>query len=167
MSTAYRAVGVVLVLAAVGGAVWFRTTRSNAQASVASVSTEVCEECALPPAMAGSGEPTPDIPTGSGLPCLAEFGSDECPDCQEMAATLRALEPKVAGRLDIVRVDTDEFPRAPQEWKLRLIPTQVAVSAEGEELWRHEGAIGEDDLLAELEAAGVSLISTEPADPKS
>jgi len=164
MNVAYRIVGGLLVLAALGGVIWFKVRPAPTPPTV---NREVCEECALPPAMAGKGEPTPAIPTGSGLPCLAEFGSDECEACKKMAGILADMEPGVTGALDIVRVDTDDYPAAAQEWKLRMIPTQVGVSAEGEELWRHEGAISEAEIRAELERAGVTLPAEATPSPES
>jgi thioredoxin 1 len=152
MSQSYRIIGGVLVVAALGGVAWLKTRPRDVPTTVNNVP---CPECALPPAMAGSGEPAPPIPTGSGLPCLVEFGSDECQACKKMVSVLAEAEPRLKGRADLLRVDTDDHPQAAQGWNLRMIPTQVAVSADGKELWRHEGFIPIDELLAELTRVGI------------
>lgn len=156
MSPRYRIAAGALVVLVLGGVVWARVRSPRTPAVADTAVSEVCEsECALPPAMWGSGEPMPAIPTGSGLPCLVEFGSDECKACQNMVKVLDAIGPRLEGKADIVRVDTDEHPLAAKDWSLRMIPTQVAVSPDGKELWRHEGFIPEDELLGELAKVGI------------
>lgn len=160
MNRWYRVIGGAVIAVAVVGAIWSRSP--GGPRVTQGPGTEVCAECALPPSMAGSGEPVPPIPTGSGRPCLAEFGSDECKACQKMAGVMDAIEPGLRAKLDIQRVDTDDFPKAAQDWRLRMIPTQVLVAADGAELWRHEGAIEAPELLSEIEArAGVGIESAE------
>jgi hypothetical protein len=160
MNRAYRVVGAVMIVSALAGVAWVKARPRPLPTIVDNVS---CPECALPPAMAGKGEPTPAIPTGSGLPCLAEFGSDECEACRKMSGVMEGLGPRLHGAVDVVRIDSDDYPAAAQEWKLRMIPTQVAVSADGRELWRHEGDIEPDELLAEL--AGVGIVAPAQVPP--
>jgi len=155
MSSAYRAIGLAILAIAVAGAVGYRIGRAGPRLpeSVAADRVE-CAECALPPAQEWS-ESMPPIPAGSGLACCVEFGSDECPQCRRMEEVFAALEPRLAGRVDLVRIDTDVHRQAGLRFALRMIPAQVALAADGAELWRHEGELSEAELLAELEKAGV------------
>jgi len=159
MNATYRVVGGLLVLAALGSVAWYKTRPRDVPTTVNNVP---CPECALPPTMAGSGEPTPPIPRGSGLPCLVEFGSDECESCRNMVPVLVEAEERLSGAVDVIRVDTDDHPQAAQEWKLRMIPTQVAVSADGKELWRHEGFIAMEGIATELARVGMECADADP-----
>ena len=69
-----------------------------------------------------------------------------------MEQVLAVFEPKMAGRLDVVRVDTDIYLAEVQRWRLRMIPTQVLVGPTGKELWRHEGYIPLEELIAATES---------------
>lgn len=154
MTSTYRLIGIAVVAVAVAGAVGYRIGQGGPKVPAGATAEGVeCPECALPPALEWS-ESMPPMPTGSGLACLAEFGSDECPQCRHMEEVFAALEPQLAGRIDLVRIDTDVHRQAGLRFALRMIPTQVALAADGAELWRHEGEIGEAELLAELEKAG-------------
>ncbi len=148
----YRVTGLLVVAVVLGFAAGRHVGKAQGEASarVANSASGGCDTCALPSSQAQGSRvtPAPKIPTGSGLPCLVEFGSDECRDCQRMKAVLDALEPRVAGRLDIVRVDTDVHRGEAQRFRLRLVPTQVLVDATGAELWRHEGFLPLEELQA-------------------
>ena len=107
--------------------------------------------------------PAPKAPTGSGLPCLLELGSDECEACQLMEKVLKQVALELAGTADVVFVDTDLYPEEATRWRLRLIPTQLLLDAEGKELWRHEGYVSVEDLLAKLSELGVELSESRQA----
>lgn len=116
---------------------------------------DVC--CAPAPASGRNVGPAPEVPTGSGLPCLLELGSDECQPCQLMEDVLHQVADKLAGKLDVVVIDTDLYPEEATRWRLRLIPTQILLDADGTELWRHESDLPADELLASLSEAGIDL----------
>jgi thioredoxin 1 len=149
----YQWVGLVAVAAGVTLAVGLRIGQSRAAAP--GLTTAVgCETCCGPGAPSAlPGTKPPAIPTGSGLPCLVEFGADECGPCLSMAGVLGEVEPKLKGKVDLVRVDTDVYLGEVQRWRLRMVPTQILVDAQGKELWRHEGYIAADDLMAKIRAA--------------
>ena len=67
-----------------------------------------------------------------------------------MSKVLAAVAPKLAGKVDIVRVDTDVHLGEVQRWRLRIIPTRIMVGAAGKELWRHEGGLTADELVAKV-----------------
>lgn len=114
------------------------------------------ECCALPEEMIQTGEP-PKIPPGNGLPCIVEFGSDECNQCQDMYTLLTELAPKLEGKADVVILDTDVYPVEAKRWQLRMIPTQIFFDAEGNEVDRHETYLPAEELLAKLKAAGADV----------
>jgi thioredoxin 1 len=113
-----------------------------------------CDACTeqTGPATDSVAAPAPAVPTGSGRPCLVELGADDCQACREMVQVLDEVTPKLAGKVDVVRIDTNAYPQQARRWRLRMIPTQLVVGAQGEELWRHEGSIAAEGLLAEVAA---------------
>jgi hypothetical protein len=50
-----------------------------------------------------------------------------------------------------------ENPDAGKPYRIKLIPTQVFFDASGKELWRHEGFISKEDILAKWKELGVSF----------
>ncbi len=109
-----------------------------------------CEDVPPPPQSAG---PAPQVPTGSGLPCLVELGGEDREACKAMAPVLAEVAETLAGQVDVVKIDTDLYRQEAIRWQLRLIPTQILLDADGEILWRHEGHIPADELLAEIRKA--------------
>lgn len=67
-----------------------------------------------------------------------------------MEQVLQQIEPELRGHLDVLRVDTDIYRQEAARWRLRMVPTQLLVNAQGKELWRHEGYITADDLRARI-----------------
>ena len=151
---AYRAVGLVLVVGGLGfvAGMHFGAARQAAALAVAAGPAEGSSACCtVGPSPAGPASAAPAVPTGSGRPCLAEFGSDECDACKRMQAVLAEAEQHFSGVVDLVRVDTDIHPAEAQRWRLRMVPTQILVDASGTELWRHEGYLPFDELRTEVE----------------
>jgi len=149
---------VVLLAGAIVGVVaasagWYFVTRAPRVPEDAAVRTVVCAECSPPASQADSKEPMPAIPTGSGLPCLVQFEVAGSAECESAGEALEATGSKLEGALDTLRIDTEEFPQSGSDWRLHIVPTHVLVSPEGEELWRHEGAITENELLEAVSGA--------------
>jgi len=91
------------------------------------------------------------------LPRLVDLGAKECIPCKMLAPILEQLTAEYKGRLDVVFIDVWENPAAGQDYNIRLIPTQIFFDAQGKELWRHQGFISKDDILAKWKEFGVDL----------
>lgn len=105
-----------------------------------------------------SDVPPPDIPTGSGLPCIVALGArDCCEECLEMRIMLEDMRPDLEGIADVVVVDTGLYPQEAQRWRLRLTPTQIIVDAEGTEIARLEGAMTREQIINALREAGIGV----------
>jgi len=157
----YQIISLLVVSAGLAFVIGFKVGQERPsvipQAAQAGETGDTDEECcALPEEMAQTGEP-PRIPPGNGLPCVVEFGSDECKQCQDMQVLLAELAPKLQGQADVVILDTDIFPVEAKRWQLRMIPTQIFFDAEGNETDRHETYLPAAELLAKLKAAGAKL----------
>jgi hypothetical protein len=74
-----------------------------------------------------------------------------------MAPILADLRKTYAGRLQVDLVDTNEDPEAADKLKVTIIPTQIFFDAAGKELFRHEGFMSKEDILAKWKELGVDL----------
>lgn len=146
----YQTVGLLLV---VGGLIFIAGRHAGERRSSASPAAREASDgscCTVPVSPAAKAAPKVKIPTGSGRPCLVEFGSDECNECQRMAVVLQQVTPQLKTTTDVVAVDTDLHPGEAQRWRLRMVPTQILVDPQGQELWRHEGYFATGELLAKV-----------------
>jgi thioredoxin 1 len=105
--------------------------------------------------------PPSKVSTAAGLPRLVDLGSTTCIPCKMMAPILEDLRKECAGRMQVDFIDVNQNPDAAKPFGIKLIPTQVFFDASGKELWRHEGFISKDDILAKWKELGVDL----PASP--
>ena len=91
------------------------------------------------------------------LPRLVDLGAGKCIPCKMMAPILEELKETYAGRMDVVFIDVWENPDAGKEYGINLIPTQIFYDAAGTELFRHEGFLAREDILAKWKELGVDL----------
>lgn len=91
-----------------------------------------------------------------GKPTIAEFGSDTCFTCQQMAKVLQQLEQGYGEQLAIAHVNIVKQPEYTQQYRIMLMPTQVFFDANGKETGRHMGALTQQEILDALgiKAAG-------------
>ena len=120
-------------------------------AAVAVISME--QSAASPP----SG---PSTQTAGGLPRLVGLGSTTCIPCKMMTPVLDELAKEYAGRMQVEFVNVNEKPDIAKSFGIKLIPTQVFIDSSGKELWRHEGFIAKQDILAKWQELGVKFAAT-------
>ena len=95
--------------------------------------------------------------TSSSLPKLIDLGADKCIPCKMMAPTLEELRKEYAGKFEVVFIDVWKNPSAGKEFGIRIIPTQIFFAASGKELYRHQGFISKEDILARWKEFGINL----------
>ena len=88
---------------------------------------------------------------------MIELGSKTCIPCQMMQPILEELRKEYKGQLEVPFWDVYEHPEKAKAYKIRVIPTQVFVGADGKELFRHEGFFAKADILAKFKEHGVVL----------
>ncbi len=91
------------------------------------------------------------------LPRLVDLGATKCIPCKMMAPILDDLKRTYAGRLDVQFIDVWENPDAGKKYGISVIPTQIFYDSAGKELFRHEGFLGKEDILAKWKELGVEL----------
>jgi thioredoxin 1 len=113
--------------------------------------------------MKKGGSASPSAQGSSKLPRLVDLGSTICIPCKMMAPVLDELKKEYAGRMRVEFIDVNENPDAAKPFGIKLIPTQVFIDAKGKELWRHEGFISKQDILAKWQELGVSFAAASVA----
>ena len=75
----------------------------------------------------------------SSLPVLVDFWAPWCGPCRMVSPALEKIADERAGKLKLVKVNTDDAPNLSQRFGIRGIPTLVLVS-QGREVARSVGA---------------------------
>ena len=90
-----------------------------------------------------------------GTVTLVDLGAGECIPCKMMAPILAKLERVYAGRAAVVFLDVwkDEAPA--RRFGIRTIPTQIFFDKKGKEVYRHEGFLGEKEIVNLFKNMGV------------
>jgi len=91
------------------------------------------------------------------IPMLMDLGAGKCIPCKMMAPILEELKQEYAGKMDVQFVDVWKNPAPGKKYGVRVIPTQIFFDASGKELFRHEGFISKEDILAKWKELGVDI----------
>lgn len=81
-------------------------------------------------------------------PVFVEFFADWCPHCRKMMPIIERLKEKAAGQMEVVQynIDDNSNQRLVDYYRVQAIPLMMVYKG-GEQLWRKNGEIGEDELL--------------------
>lgn len=90
------------------------------------------------------------------LPRMLELGSVGCRPCDMMVPILDELRIDYVGRLSVEFYDVRKDPSPAQKYRIRLIPTQIFLDAEGNEFFRHEGYYPKEEIVKVLADMGVN-----------
>lgn len=118
---------------------------------------DVCDTIAAAP-QAEAQPKTPPEPAQrvrGKLPRLVDLGRNTCIPCKKMAPILEELAREYQGRAVVEVIDLRDKPGAAQEYGIKLIPTQVFFDENGKEVWRHEGFLAKDQIVAKFAEMGV------------
>lgn len=86
-----------------------------------------------------------------------ELGSVNCIPCKQMQPVMKKVEQKYGAQVQVVFYDvwTDKDKAMAYKYKIRAIPTQVFLSADGKEYSRHEGYFPFEELEKVLKQKGL------------
>jgi len=90
-----------------------------------------------------------------GMVTMVDLGANRCIPCKMMAPILNKMEKQYAGRAAIVFLDVWVDPQPAEYFRIRTIPTQIFFNKKGKEVYRHEGFMSEEEIVAMLEKMGV------------
>ena len=79
---------------------------------------------------------------------FVELGSVNCIPCKKMQPVMKAIEKKYGDQIKVVFHDVwkEDQKQYASMYKIKLIPTQVFLDAEGKEFYRHEGFYPESEI---------------------
>jgi thioredoxin 1 len=92
---------------------------------------------------------------------FVELGSVNCIPCKAMQPVMKAIEEKYSGQIKVIFYDVwkAEQKKYAAEYKIRLIPTQVFLDADGKEIFRHEGFFPELEIDKLLQSHGLQPVN--------
>ena len=112
MKTDSNKIGVILIVfALVVAVVIIKTTQKREAAPSASAAQQ--------------------METQAGLPQVLDFGKGTCAMCKKMAPIMEELKKEYEGRVVVKVINIAQRPEFVEKFKIRLIPTQVFLDAEG------------------------------------
>lgn len=91
-----------------------------------------------------------DAETRASVPVLVDFWAPWCGPCKAMAPVLEQIARSHAGRLKVVKVNTDSEPSLAGRFRVQGIPL-IVLMRDGAEVDRLVGAVPEAQLAAWLE----------------
>jgi thioredoxin 1 len=88
---------------------------------------------------------------------FVELGSVKCIPCKMMQPIMKDIEKEYGNQVQVIFHDvwTDDGKPFALKFKIRAIPTQVFLDAEGKEFFRHEGYYPKDEIVKLLKTKGV------------
>lgn len=89
-----------------------------------------------------------------------ELGSVNCIPCKKMQPVMKSIEKKYGSQIEVIFYDVwkDEFKSKVEEYKIKLIPTQVFLDQNGKEIDRHEGFYPEEEMDKFLKSKGLKIL---------
>ena len=87
-----------------------------------------------------------DLLSGSDVPVLVDFYATWCGPCQMMAPILDKVNNQLRGRLQVVKIDTDNYPQLASQYEINALPTLVLFK-NGQPVDRIEGVVPAKQLL--------------------
>jgi len=88
---------------------------------------------------------------------FVELGSVNCVPCKQMQPVMKSIEEKYGEQVKVIFYDVwkQEQKKYAQQYKVRLIPTQVFLDENGKEFHRHEGFYPESEIEKILQSKGL------------
>jgi thioredoxin 1 len=88
---------------------------------------------------------------------MVDLGAHKCIPCKMMAPILTKLTKEYAGKAAIIFIDVWEDNSQGSKFGIKSIPTQIFFDREGKEVYRHQGFMAEDAIVAQLDKMGAKL----------
>jgi len=79
-----------------------------------------------------------------------ELGADKCIPCKAMQPVMREIAQEYKGTIQVVFYDVWKIPKYAKDYGVQMIPTQVFIDKNGDEIFRHVGFYAKDDIIKML-----------------
>jgi thioredoxin 1 len=97
------------------------------------------------------------------MPALLEFGRGWCIPCKYMKPILEDMSRAYAGKALVTTVDMDANKKLVKQFRIRMMPTQVFLTPDGNEYFRHEGTLEREQIAEVFAKMGVAPGTQGPA----
>jgi len=104
---------------------------------------------------AAEESPLPSEVPVKGMVTMVDLGAHKCIPCKMMAPIIEKLKEEYKGKAAILFIDVWEHREEAPKYGIRAIPTQIFYAKSGEEVYRHEGFMNKESIVAELQKLGV------------
>jgi len=84
-----------------------------------------------------------------------ELGADRCIPCKAMQPVMREIAQEYKGTIQVVFYDVWKTPKYAKDYGIQMIPTQVFIGKNGEEIFRHVGFFPKEDIIKMLKEKGI------------
>jgi len=84
-----------------------------------------------------------------------ELGADRCIPCKAMQPIMREIAQKYKGTIQVVFYDVWKTPKYAKDYGIKMIPTQVFIDKNGDEIFRHVGFFAKDKIIKMLKEKGI------------
>ncbi|NJL19937.1 MAG: thioredoxin [Leptolyngbyaceae cyanobacterium SM1_3_5] len=88
---------------------------------------------------------------GSDRPLLIDFYAPWCGPCQMMAKILEQVNAQMHDRVQVVKINTDNYPDLATQYGIQALPTLVLFK-QGQPVNRIEGVVPADQLIQHLQS---------------
>lgn len=99
-----------------------------------------------PPALEASTADAFQAALKSGRPTLVDFGSKTCPACIRLRPVMRALKDAHKDRINVLFLEVSDTRDLARQYQVRLVPTLIFFDAQGREVHRETGFIGQEAM---------------------
>lgn len=84
-----------------------------------------------------------------------ELGADRCIPCKAMQPIMREIAQKYKGTIQVVFYDVWKTPKYAKDYGIQMIPTQIFIDKNSDEIFRHVGFFAKDDIMKMLKEKGI------------
>lgn len=90
---------------------------------------------------------------------FVELGSVNCIPCKKMQPVMDAIEKKYGDQIEVIFYDVwkADQKKYAEQYKIKLIPTQIFLDQNGKEIHRHEGFYPESEIDKILQKQGLKI----------
>ena len=85
-----------------------------------------------------------------------EFGSTKCIPCIQMEEVMEQIKEHYPQSVEVIFTNVMKERNKAKEYDVRVIPTQIILDAEGNEIFRHKGYFPFEDIQKLFEENGVT-----------
>jgi thioredoxin-like negative regulator of GroEL len=97
------------------------------------------------------------------MPALLEFGRGWCIPCKYMKPILEDMSRVYERKALVTTVDMDANKKLVKQFRIRMMPTQVFLTSDGKEFFRHEGTLEREQIAEIFAKMGVAASAQGPA----